>query len=161
MWPAECFPALCFVEICLPQSKWKPKSKIKLEMLNWSDKMKTWDLLKSFVFGLSLGIPYGKNGSSILSTILSCAPLAFAVFHHWQSLWNIFPQIPRSAVLAKSSFCFGSFSSFNWRLSSHKPIPTIFTAIYLEQSSGYLSYRKFQVFICLVMFLFLHLLHFL
>jgi hypothetical protein len=35
------FPALHFVKICLPESKWYPQSKVKVTVLNLSDKMTT------------------------------------------------------------------------------------------------------------------------
>jgi hypothetical protein len=33
MWSAECFPALHFVKIYLPQGKWCPQSKVKVNVL--------------------------------------------------------------------------------------------------------------------------------
>jgi hypothetical protein len=47
-----CFPALNFVKICLPKSKWyHPRSKVKVNVFNLSDELKIWYLLKG---GMSL-----------------------------------------------------------------------------------------------------------
>jgi hypothetical protein len=38
VWPVQCFPALHFVKICLPKSKWCPEKQGKSELKCWSEK---------------------------------------------------------------------------------------------------------------------------
>jgi hypothetical protein len=56
---AECSPALTYVKICLPQSKWCP-NKVKVNLLNLSDKVRIWDLLKGNMSLAEVGPHYGK-----------------------------------------------------------------------------------------------------
>jgi hypothetical protein len=64
LWSAECFPALNFVKVCLLKSKWCPKSKVKINVLNLSGKVKVLDLLKARISLADVGWCYGRNESS-------------------------------------------------------------------------------------------------
>jgi hypothetical protein len=79
---AECFPDLHFVKICLPKSKSWLKSYLKVNALSLNDKMKTWDLLECGMCLAKVGWHYGKNESSIFSTVLN--------FMHSEHLWCFF-----------------------------------------------------------------------
>jgi hypothetical protein len=41
-----CFLDLNFVKICLPEAKWCPKSKVKVNVLNLSDKVKKFSFVE-------------------------------------------------------------------------------------------------------------------
>jgi hypothetical protein len=63
------------VKICLPKSKRCPKSKVKVNVLNWSEKVKFWDLFKDGLSLWKLGSNVGKMNQA--SCVLSSAPLLF------------------------------------------------------------------------------------
>jgi hypothetical protein len=90
MGSTECFPMLNFVKMCLHQSK------VKVNLLNLSDKLKIWDLLKGSMFLLEVGQCYGKNYSRVWSTALNSAQPEHVWFFLSGSLLGVmYPQIPR------------------------------------------------------------------
>jgi hypothetical protein len=74
------FPAFNFVKICLPQSKWCPQSKAKVNVLVLSDKVKILDTWKSNKSLAEVGQHYGKNESSIHSIALNSVHPEHTVF---------------------------------------------------------------------------------
>jgi hypothetical protein len=85
VWCAECFSALNFREICLPNSKWCLKSKIRMNVLNWSDRVTIWDVLKGSMSLTEVGqLLAEKKLSSFHSTEANSACWACAGFFlHW------------------------------------------------------------------------------
>jgi hypothetical protein len=90
---AECFSALNFLKICLSRSKWCPRSKVKFNVVNLSNKAKMLVLLKGGVSLVEVGHWYGKNEANICSSVL-IIHLEPSVFLQWLSPWN---QIPLNA----------------------------------------------------------------
>lgn len=78
MQSAEYFPALSFVKntVCLPKSKWYPKSKGKVDVVNLSDKVKFLDLLVGYTSLAKVGQCYEKNESNIHNTALNSMHLS-------------------------------------------------------------------------------------
>jgi hypothetical protein len=68
------FSALHFVKICLPRNKSCPKHNVKVNVLNWSDRVRIWDLLKSGVCLAEVGGLLGEMNQA------SYAPWGFTVF---------------------------------------------------------------------------------
>jgi hypothetical protein len=64
------FPALNFVKIFLLKNKWCPKTKVKVNVFNLSDKLKILDLLKGNVSLAEVSWSYGIKESNICSTVL-------------------------------------------------------------------------------------------
>jgi hypothetical protein len=110
VWLAECFPALNFVKICLPKSKWCPQSKEKVNGLSLNDKVKVLGLLKGSMSSVEVGESYGKHESSIQSTVLN------SVHPEWG--WSPRSHRPTgtkhvlSLILLALSYSFITISSF-------------------------------------------------
>jgi hypothetical protein len=84
------------MKICLPKSKWYSKSKVKINVLNLSNKVKIWDLSKDHMSLAEVGRCYGKNEPSTHSAALNHIAWVCAVFPQWRSAWNQIPvHIPR------------------------------------------------------------------
>jgi hypothetical protein len=76
------------------------KSKVKMSVLNWSHRVKIWDLLKGCMVCLqqNLGCHFVKNNSSIHSTALNSVSWAFVLFPQCRS-WNHRPTGTTVTVL--------------------------------------------------------------
>jgi hypothetical protein len=86
------FPALTFVTICPPQIKWCPKAKIKVNVLNWNNKVKIWGLLESELTLVEVGWHYGKNGPSIRDAVLNSMHPEHGGFFSMASASNQIPM---------------------------------------------------------------------
>jgi hypothetical protein len=73
-------PFIC--ENLPPRKQMVPKSKATVNVLNWNDQVKIWDLLKSGLTLSEVGRGHGKKESSICSTEL----YAYWVFLHGRFL---------------------------------------------------------------------------
>jgi hypothetical protein len=107
----------------LPQKQGKSYCKLleqkkkACNVLNWSDKVKTWDLCKSL---LKVGWPYRKNGSSIHSTALnSVHPEQAGWFLHCGLLGAIYSQIKKKCVCCLFFLFSEKQSELNYRYYDH------------------------------------------
>jgi hypothetical protein len=60
-----------FCENLPPTSKWCPRSKVKVNVLDWCDNLRIWDLSKGAMSWAEVRWHYGKNESSMCSTGLT------------------------------------------------------------------------------------------
>jgi hypothetical protein len=103
VWSAECFPAWNFVKIYLPKSTWCPKSKVNVNMLNWSDKVTIWDSLRGGKFLVTFFGVKGKWTELPLYGTELTAPWACTLPPQQLSPGTICLQIPRVYCMVSTS----------------------------------------------------------
>jgi hypothetical protein len=92
-----CFPDLHFVKIC-PQKANGAQNQGTSELLNWSDRVKIWDLVEGHVSLVRVGWWCGKNEQHAQYSCAHCLTWACVASAQVSPPGNHRPQIPRSTV---------------------------------------------------------------